>query len=106
MCTILLCGVSSQVEQPAVGFMVGSRCVMAAEVGKVLASDTTDKSIKLNSWISYVHPTYGERQALPADARRQNIARGGERFGNGRFLAGSSWAGSSDRLLKQHKQYV
>lgn len=51
----------------------------------------TGKPFHFNSWLSYVHPQYGEKEPLPPNARRNSVMKGIEWFYKGHFLIDPSW---------------
>lgn len=73
-------------------------------VWEAILSELTGKDIKLETWISYVHPMFAEHQTLPSDARRRSIELGVEWFDKGHFLVDPSWASDKPWLLKHHTE--
>lgn len=73
-------------------------------VWEAILSELSGTTVKLKSWISYVHPMYGEEETLPPDARRRSIERGVEWFDNGHFLVDPSWASDMAWLIKRQEK--
>ena len=63
----------------------------------ILSHTTGKQDFKFTRWPSYVNPTYGKDEALPANAKAKSIEKGVEWFYNGRFFIHPDW---KDHWLK------
>ncbi|MGV3641911.1 MAG: hypothetical protein ACO1NZ_15405, partial [Adhaeribacter sp.] len=57
----------------------------------ILADRTGRKDFAFSTWPEYVKPMYGKTETLPADAKKQSIAKGVEWFYNARLVIHPSW---------------
>lgn len=62
-------------------------------VWESVLSFLTGRPFHFDFWLSYVHPQYGEKEALPLNARRNSVMKGIEWFYKGHFLIDPSWGG-------------
>lgn len=60
-------------------------------IWETILSQLSSKEIKMDSWFSYVTPSYTQTAVLPSDARKASVEKGIEWFYNGHFLIHESW---------------